>query len=1533
MFSEGMTLFFLDHHNTTDAFPYPRVLRLDGETAPNGIQLHPGSTGSTNQQALEQALNHALQRSTPGAHAQARDTTFQLRPAHDKDPLNTSDALNIHIPNESQPLNSQPQDSQSLNAPAVSLLHILRGPEAGATFPISRGRTSLGRAALAGRGGEQPHHIHLQDPFLKPVHGSFYADSSGIRWIEKHPAASEGSEKAQGGKRAQGGKVQGSKRAQGTEPRILRWDEPFRLGSSLCMLTSPSADREHTTKKASATAPPGSSLGSSSGSSSGEPAQTLAPLGDAGNPFEPVVVNPPAPRKLKQILLSVCLPIVVGLIIALVTGMWFLLLMSAASSLLMLLHFFGGRAENRAASQQTHQAAEQEKERALTLPTAGDVALSNASAPRASGYPAIVLGCGPRQPYLRGRNLPLGTLEKQDAPHYLPLPTPVLGHYLKLEEAHLRAYLVQLVAGYPGAVHVLLAGAESADQQRTTALLQTLAVVPGVSVHCLPGTQQEKYLQALQSSLQSELSSSVPPLILMPQHASAVYAPLLTALTSGAIAEGSQSRALSSPREQKMNAPALCVLGSVEGDSSAHAPGALFGAAWIECASEGSHRQSIRYRTQGYAAPAVQPTEGVYQVHPLACEGLCQHADGLSLEAFCAALENLYRAGCEQEQGALSEGQVHQSAHLFSSLQQQNRAEDMAVESVLQRWSAQRYASDIRCYLGVSSGGSLNIGLSEHGPHWLLGGTTGAGKSQLLRSLVLSAALRYPPERLGLILVDFKGSAGLGPLAQLPHALSVLSNFDVSAVERALEFLRADIHRREVDLQALGVNSYRDYLASCQAAGTTPRYPELLIVVDEFRMLIDSMPDAMAELMRIATIGRSLGLHLVLATQRPQGAISQDIRANIATSICLRVASAQDSYNLLEHESAAYISAAHPGAGYVRLPDGRSLPFRAPLVDAVPSSSDARPVQVLGLEEGGWRELTAASAVQKGGGNEDELLIRSAQQIRALYEREYAPRSHTPRGEQKNAAVQDEYCPIPPELPENTPLPAVQAPVNEPVAYGIDPAATPQEPADSGAASERYLLGELEIARYGVRRPISWSGQQTLALLAQSAERAPMLYGLLAQAFAARTPVVLLTSDGALYRDLEPYAGAFESLVGAQELSHLRFCLEELRTPNLWGTEASTRPLIVVDGLDSWLEALVRQPDTENLLYDLLSQGCRRGYSVVFTSALNPRGRFAAAAHSTLLSRRFLDADLMRSTSKDYPTPAQSHYCVEGAINEELIGDQPLSASILSPCVAGFQELVQVLQGNATSASNGSGTHPGTLLRQFPEYYRMPSTEYVTAAHAACNPQGAKLLVAFDRRQMPVWLSAPAGAVVPVQGSRSAGKSTLLESIAQLNPQLETLILEGSGGTSGDGGASGEPPSVERTRALLDSVTNPAQTLVLIDDLQYLQPAVQQLLLERRGEFRAMLVAYTPWPRRASSPLLAALMGCSRALLLAPASLADADMCTVTALPLDRFTQGEQPAGRLVVVDGASVCAAQVPLALTTAAQAVTATQKVPVAV
>lgn len=254
-----MTLFFLDHHNTTDALPYPRVLRLDGEAAPHGVQLQPAHAGDGS--SLEQALNQALQQSETGPSRTAKDTPFQLFPLREgaelENPQNTSrNGISESVmPTRNLLGGTVPNDSQPLNAPAVSVLRILRGPDAGAAFPISRGRTSLGRAALAPRGGEQPHHIHLQDPFLKPVHGSFYADSSGIRWIEKRPSASEGSEKASG-----------TKKMQSAEPRVLRWNEPFRLGSSLCMLISPTGHSNHTAENASAPA-----------ATSGESAQTLAP--------------------------------------------------------------------------------------------------------------------------------------------------------------------------------------------------------------------------------------------------------------------------------------------------------------------------------------------------------------------------------------------------------------------------------------------------------------------------------------------------------------------------------------------------------------------------------------------------------------------------------------------------------------------------------------------------------------------------------------------------------------------------------------------------------------------------------------------------------------------------------------------------------------------------------------------------------------------------------------------------------------------------------------------------------------------------------------------------------------------------------------------------------------------------------------------------------------------------------------------------------------------------------------------------------
>lgn len=1433
-----MTRYFLDHAKTSAEHPYPRVIRVEGE--PSTIE---NITLPQEEKHLEHNLSAALREQTAGGE---KHLSFPARGGH--------------------PTGEEHATGTDISEHAISTLYVLRGPDAGKSYPIPRGDTTLGRSPRGRRG--KTGHVYLRDPFLRGVHGAFHADSSGVLWRPANAPARK------------------SRRVQNNQSQPIVWNEPFLLGSSLCVLRAPNVSGPIPSGRAAHSTPRDNT----------DRSQDSSAISFNNNPFEPVTVNPAQPRKLKQILLSICLPILVGLAIALLTGLWFLLLMSAASSLLMLLHFFGSRAENRAGRAMIRTAAEQEEQRALNLPTAANLAFAETPPAPAvlPAQPGIVLGCGPRLPYLRGRNLTLASLPQLPrAPHYIPLPTAALGHHLSLDEGHLRAYLVQLVAGYPGNIAILLGCPASAGQKQINMLLQTLAVAPRVSVYSQHlGTSAEER-QALHDTLRGELSAQTPPLLIVPEDACNIYAPLVHALQAEAKSvEATARNGARASKEPKGTSAALCIIAAPE--EASHVASArtdcesLFTAGWLQCTSEGSHRQSIRYVARHYSKPPEQPSEGVLQVHPLLLNGLCQYADALSVEAFVPALGYLYRSAEGPQAGKISDVQVHQSGHRFSSLRakKNERCEEginLSAEGLRERWSRGLYAEDVRCYLGVSQAGSLSLGLSEHGPHWLLGGTTGAGKSQLLRSLVLSAALAYPPERLGLILVDFKGSAGLGPLAELPHTLSILSNFDVSAVERALEFLRADVHRRETDLQAAGVNSYRDYLADCRARGVLPRYPELLIVVDEFRMLIDSMPDAMTELMRIATIGRSLGLHLVLATQRPQGTISQDIRANIATSICLRVASAQDSYNLLEHEAAAYISAAQPGAGYVRLPDGRSLAFRAPLTDGVPSEVQTVPPKVFSLEPEGWRCLNVMEESPREHYGEDERLTRS---IRETFSAATEPYGASGRhgisgtvdglGEKENEG----YCPIPEELPDSLPLPLLP---------------------EGTERGNGYLLGELEIARYGVRSYYQWSGKQTLGILAQSAERIPFLLSLIAQALSANTPVVLLTSDGSFQRDMELYSPFLEVLVGPQELQHLRFCLEELREQHLLAEREGHRPLIIVDGLDGWLDALIRHPDTENLLYDVLSQGYRRGYSVLFTSALSPRGRFGTVAHSTLLSRRFLDTDLMRSASRDYPAPAQGHYCVEGSINDEFIGDQPLTASVLAPCTSSLRDFGAYAQPAASAC-----TQKSTLLRQFPEYFRMPSEEYLHVAHKTCNPQDERLLVGFNRRHLPVWLGAGRGTIIPVPGARSTGKSTLLESIRQLNPHLKVLCIKG-----GDGSA---PLTEETVRSLLAGVDHPAQTLILVDDLQYLSAGVQNVLLERRGAFRAVFVAYTPWPRRASSPLLSALMGCSRALLLAPASLAEADICTVTVLPADRFTRGEQPAGRMVAVDGSAVEAVQVPL-------------------
>ena len=1327
----------------------------------------------------------------------------------------------------------QPSDERPAS---VSTLCVLRGPDAGRSFSLPRGLTVLGRSET--RSG-----ISLNDPYIKPRHAEFDASGSGVtlRILEPEGTAQRTGSRAR------------------PKPQILQWNKPFMVGTSLCVICPP-----------------------------GKAPELLTPSHDS-SPFTPVIVNPPAPRKLGMMLMTILLPLVAGVAFALFTGMWIFLLMSVASSLFMLMHFFGGRAENRSAAALVKSSAKQELERAQALPTAGT--LLHAAAPDAARSPAVVLGYGPRLPYISGRNVRFEKISPHpQAPHYIPIPVPGLPHDVLLRAEHLHAYLVQLVAHARDTITVIT-DAEHAETPLYGAL-RSLGVCPRVFLH-EGASQAHHILEKICDAAErpgTALSTS--------QEAGDDRLFIISASLVRSIPAALIKRAAQGAR--------LCIVhmpiarGTVDSPRSAsvftHIP-------HLQVHTHGDYLESVQYLLRGSITDdtahkitgssqhaGLMPHEGIVQNHPLDLHDICATADGLSTDTYIRTLGALSAVQASSPPGSgHGTGSVHARTLAFSELTQQST--NLLYEQCLQRWEHNRYAEDIRCLLGATTEGFCDIGFTAHGPHWLLGGTTGAGKSQLLRSLILSAALRYSPERLGLILVDFKGSAGLGPLAELPHTLSLLSDFDVAAVRRALEFLRADVNRRELDLRNLGVNSYHDYLRLCASTGEIPQYPEVVIVVDEFRMLVESMPDAMTELMRIATIGRSLGIHLLLATQRPQGSISQDIRANIATNICLRVASAQDSYNLLGHEKAAHISASSPGAGYVSLPDGRILAFRAPLVDALPQQH-ADFQQIYRWETPGWVPLNEIPSVQQvSTEGEDTLLTRAVHSIRDLYLSSHKSPAFVDQSEQNPSSVayaRARYTPIPQALPENFPL-------TRTLDTGLH-----QILGSDGARGHGYLLGAIEIPQYGKRQPIRLNLEAhpgALAVLGTVPERTAIINALIAQAIARQNPVYVLTSDAGYHRRLYSYADSLAVLVGPHEPQHLRFCLEKIRSSHHSADQSAQQPLLICDGVDGWLEMLMRDPQAESYLYDVLAQSHREGYQVVFTSALPLRGRFNSVAYSTLLSRRFVESDLLRKSSKSYPLPNATHFAIEGGLNTALVGDVPLEASTLCPVVTSCENIIELQSGNSDFSCDKS-----LSLRQFPRTFPMPQLETIVMWHRGYNAQGTHILCGYSRTGDPSFLQAKEGVFIPVVGSRASGKTHFLSALRMLNPHLGALYIDGN-----------TPPDAQKIRQMCESVQDPEKTLILIDDLAYIPAAAQQVLLELGPRFRAVWVAYTPWARWHSSPILTALSGCSRAVLLAPASISDGDICSLHEIPRDMYTEGMLPAGRGALVDAGRVQAFQVP--------------------
>jgi S-DNA-T family DNA segregation ATPase FtsK/SpoIIIE len=219
----------------------------------------------------------------------------------------------------------------------------------------------------------------------------------------------------------------------------------------------------------------------------------------------------------------------------------------------------------------------------------------------------------------------------------------------------------------------------------------------------------------------------------------------------------------------------------------------------------------------------------------------------------------------------------------------------------------------------------FHLDLREHGPHALVGGTTGSGKSEFLQSWIMGMATAHSPDRISFLLVDYKGGTAFAECAELPHTVGLVTDLSPHLVRRALTSLGAEIKRRE---ELLNHKRAKD-LISLEMTGDPETPPSLVIIVDEFAALATEVPEFVDGVIDVAQRGRSLGLHLILATQRPAGVIKDNLRANTNLRIALRLNDIDDSIDVIDDPLAAHFPPEIPGRAVAKTGPGRLTTFQA----------------------------------------------------------------------------------------------------------------------------------------------------------------------------------------------------------------------------------------------------------------------------------------------------------------------------------------------------------------------------------------------------------------------------------------------------------------------------------------------------------------------------------------------------------------------------------------------------------------------------
>ncbi len=289
----------------------------------------------------------------------------------------------------------------------------------------------------------------------------------------------------------------------------------------------------------------------------------------------------------------------------------------------------------------------------------------------------------------------------------------------------------------------------------------------------------------------------------------------------------------------------------------------------------------------------------------------------------------------------------------------------------------------LRALVGSKGVEPLYLDLKNEGPHALVGGTTGAGKSEFLQSWVMGMAAAYSPDRVSFLFVDYKGGAAFADCLHLPHTVGLVTDLSQHLVRRALTSLRAELHYRE---HLLNRKKAKDLLG-LQREADPEAPPYLIIIVDEFAALATEVPEFVDGVVDVAARGRSLGLHLILATQRPAGVIKESLRANTNLRVALRMADEDDASDILGVPDAAYFDPSIPGRGAAKTGPGRIQGFQTGYAGGWTTEKPQRPqIDIVEMAFGSgpsWQEPAPEKPVKEEPAGPNDISRMTSNIVRA----------------------------------------------------------------------------------------------------------------------------------------------------------------------------------------------------------------------------------------------------------------------------------------------------------------------------------------------------------------------------------------------------------------------------------------------------------------------------------------------------------------------------------------------------------------------